>query len=204
MSSRSPSCAWRARQCNFFQLLTVLFLSRSPDRLPTALARRIALSYGPSSSECNEAVEPGYGPSVLARSQAYPPGDWDQRVKLYSDGLLRGDWTPSFRIAQYPAPEGEELPIGEAIEKSVVNDDDEDWKFHCPVSIIFGLRDVALDPRAVLNGIEKHFAADSEDPLVSSALAEERITRLPNCGHWSILEDEGSKALDRVLARIID
>jgi hypothetical protein len=56
----------------------------------------------------------------------------------------------------------------------------------------------------VLDGIEKHFPAESDDSLVSSAMAADRITRLPTCGHWSILEDEGSKALDRVLARIID
>lgn len=141
---------------------------------------------------------------MLARSRANPPGDWDQRVQLYSDGLLRGEWFPSFTRPQQPAPQGEELPIREALEDPMSYHEDDDWKFHCPVSIIFGLRDVALDPRVVLDGIEKHFMAESTDPLVSAAMAQERVTRLPTCGHWSILEDDGSKALDRVLARIVD
>lgn len=141
---------------------------------------------------------------MLARSRAYPPGDWDQRVQLYSDGLLRGDWTPAFLESQNAAPKGEELPIREALKKPMSSLNDDDWNFQCPVSIVFGLRDVALDPRVVLNGIEKHFVVESEDPLVSSAMSEERITRLPGCGHWSILEDEGSKALDRVLARLVN
>jgi hypothetical protein len=64
------------------------------------------------------------------------------------------------------------------------------------------LKDIALDPRIVLDGIEEHFLAESDDPLQASILAKERITRLPDCGHWSVLEDGGVEALKKVLARI--
>lgn len=153
---------------------------------PHAVARRNALAYGPSSLECTEAN--GYGSSVLARSRSNPPGDWDQRVRLYSDGLLRGGWAPSFpesqRAVKFPS-------------------EDNHWHFHCPVNLVFGLQDVALDARVVLDGIENHFVAESDDPVVSKAMAEARIIKLEDCGHWSVLEEEGRQALDRVLARII-
>lgn len=143
----------------------------------------------------------GYGQSVLARSEMNPPGDWDQRVRLYSDGLLRGDWTPSFpALRERDGPSVKE-PLQDSSSRHSGKYDD-DWQFHCPVSIIFGLQDVALDPSVVLDGIERHFLNESDDPLISSAMAEDRITRIRSCGHWSLLEDEGSEALDRVLARI--
>lgn len=173
----------------------------SLDESPHTAARRVALAYGPSPLECAELDGLRYGPSVLARSLANPPGDWDQRVRLYSDGLLRGEWTPTFSKSHNSGPQ--ELSTQGALKPRVSSQDDH-WQFHCPVSIIFGLQDVALDPRVVLDGIETHFVAGSNDPLVSTAMAEARITRLKNCGHWSVLEEEGYQALDRVLGRIID
>lgn len=83
------------------------------------------------------------------------------------------------------------------------NGEGDDWRFHCPVSIIFGLRDVALDPRIVLDGIESHFMAESANAASSFDIPETRIMRLRSCGHWSLLEDDGSKALDKALSRII-
>jgi pimeloyl-ACP methyl ester carboxylesterase len=133
-----------------------------------------------------------YGPSVHARSQSSPTGGWDQKIRLYADGLLRRPWTPSYEDGQDKASQ-----LADAILP-----DDSSWKFKCPVSIIFGLKDIALDPRVVLDGIEDHFLPESDDPLQASVLAKARITRLPNCGHWSVLEDEGVEALEMVLSRI--
>lgn len=135
------------------------------------------MAYGPSSLECAlpNTDSRRYGPSVLARSKTNPPGDWDQRVRLYEDGLLRDQWTPSF--SGYRATGGQ--PKG----------------FRCPVKVIFGMQDVALDPRVVIDGIEKYFQ--------ENAAGEDQIVRLPGCGHWSVLEEEGVKALDGALMGLL-
>jgi len=149
-------------------------------------AHRLAMAYGPSAAECVPPVVdgPSYGPSVHARACTSLPGDWDGRVRLYKDGLLREQWT---------------MAISDQAVKSQPADSP---SFGCPVHIIFGLQDVALDPRIVVDGINRYF----QDPaaLANPAhTAEERITRLPECGHWPILEEEGAKALDTTLGRIL-
>lgn len=156
------------------------------------IAIRKAKSHGPGPLESKSVSETGlaYGPSVYARSLTSPPGDWGNKIRLYSDGLLRQPWTPSY--------DGRDKQ-SQLVDARLLNDS---WTFKCPVSIIFGLRDVALDPRVVLDGIEDHFQPDSEDSLQASVLANERITRLPKCGHWSLLEHDGAEALNSVISRI--
>ncbi|SMY27039.1 unnamed protein product [Zymoseptoria tritici ST99CH_1A5] len=156
------------------------------------IAIRKAKSHGPGPLESKSVSETGlaYGPSVYARSLTRPPGDWGNKIRLYSDGLLRQPWTPSY--------DGRDKQ-SQLVDARLLNDS---WTFKCPVSIIFGLRDVALDPRVVLDGIEDHFQPDSEDSLQASLLANERITRLPKCGHWSLLEHDGAEALNSVISRI--
>lgn len=67
------------------------------------------------------------------------------------------------------------------------------------------MKDVALDPRVVLDGIEKYMYSkeDENDDVADATHTAERIIRLPDCGHWSILEEEGVIALDKVLREIV-
>lgn len=146
---------------------------------PDEVAMRLAMAYGPSSLEqetaSSSSSSSSYGSSVFARSQTQPPGDWDQKVLLYSAGLLLGQWTPSFaghRVSQ-------DVPGGLA-------------HFKCPVDIIFGMQDVALDSRAVVDGIESCFVPGSGS-----------ISRLPDCGHWSIIQDGGADALELKLQSVL-
>lgn len=144
------------------------------------------MAYGPSVAECapSKPDGPGYGPSVHARASTSLPGDWDGRVQLYKDGMLREPWTLAISDQEVTAqPEGSQ-------------------GFKCPVHIIFGLQDVALDPRIVVDGIEKYFQ-DATALADTAAAAQQRIVRLPECGHWSILEEEGARALDKVLAEVL-
>lgn len=140
------------------------------------------MSYGPSIKEASEtpAKGPAYGASVLDRARTHPPGDWDGRVRLYAEGLLRETWTQSFPGAQ----------------KSETQDS-KSLRFKCPMNIIFGLQDIALDPRIVVDGIEKYFIQD--DAVADSAA----IIRLPDCGHWSVIEEGGLRALDKVLTEAL-
>lgn len=150
------------------------------------------MAYGPGREDCETATPDGqsYGPSVLARSFTNPPGDWDQKVRLYSEGLLREQWTPSFQVADSPA-------------KGVEGSDTSAQPFKCPVNIIFGLKDVALDPRVVLDGIEKYFKKNGDDGVAGATQTPRRIVKLPDCGHWSIIEDQGVMAMDRVLREVV-
>ena len=47
------------------------------------------MSYGPSPAECNFRFpsNSSYGPTVALRSKKNPQGDWDERVRIYSEGL---------------------------------------------------------------------------------------------------------------------
>ncbi|CAK3942050.1 Hypothetical predicted protein [Lecanosticta acicola] len=177
-----PIAKWMPRvTASLLKYAQGLEYKQSPSQAPDILATRLAMAYGPSSLESalSNANSPHYGPSVLDRSNSNPPGDWDARVRLYADGLLREKWTPSYNGHDISGKHGDDRAKG----------------FRCPVHIIFGLGDVALDPRVVLDGIEKYFRDDARDG--------KRIIRLPGCGHWSILEEEGIKALDGVLVELI-
>lgn len=146
------------------------------------------MACGPGPAECETSNVDGikYGPSVLARSYTDPPGDWDQKVRLYSEGLLREAWTPSYQ-------EGQTVRPGQTSAQ----------KFRCPVNMIFGMKDVALDPRVVVDGIEKYFNEASGDAVADATHAGKRIVKLPDCGHWSILEEECVIALDKVLQEVV-
>lgn len=164
----------------------------SPANTLSAAAQRLSMAYGPGRKECETATSDGqsYGRSVLARSFTNPPGDWDQKVRLYSEGLLREQWTPSFQVAESPA-------------KGVEGSETAAQPFKCPVNIIFGMKDVALDPRVVLDGIEKYFKQDADDGVADATQTPRRVLKLPDCGHWSIIEDQGVMAMDRVLREIV-
>lgn len=75
--------------------------------------------------------------------------------------------------------------------------------FQCPVNIIFGMRDIALDPRIVLDGIQQYFLPESSESGHSEAMAKERILKLPKCGHWCMLEPDGAAAVEAIVRRAI-
>ncbi|KAK4501024.1 hypothetical protein PRZ48_006830 [Zasmidium cellare] len=175
------------RKSGYTYMLTLPLPIAKTEAL-SAAAKRLSMAYGPGRDDCKTSTPDGqtYGSSVLARSFTNPPGDWDQKVRLYSEGLLREPWTPSSQV-------------GEGIDRS----DTAAQQFKYPVNIIFGLKDVALDPRVVLDGIEKYFKKDEHDVVADATHARDRIVRLPDCGHWSILEEEGVVALDKVLREVV-
>ncbi|KAK5711653.1 hypothetical protein LTR17_018288 [Elasticomyces elasticus] len=150
------------------------------------VAESRAASFGPSSEECPTHIDKTttYGSSVLARSFTEYPGDWLQRIRLYRDGLSTSRWTLDAELQTYK-------PSAQS-----------DWHdFECPVTMIFGLKDHALDPQIVLDGHERHFhgrTAVRESGESSNADAS-HIVRLKKCAHWSLLEDTGAQTLERTL-----
>ncbi|KAK4890327.1 hypothetical protein LTR27_010970 [Elasticomyces elasticus] len=156
------------------------------DSLAHLVAESRAASFGPSSEECptHSDKTTTYGSSVLARSFTEYPGDWLRRIRLYRDGLSTGRWTLDAELQTYK-------PSARS-----------DWQdFECPVTMIFGLKDHALDPQIVLNGHERHFHGQTavRESGESSNADASHIVRLKKCAHWSLLEDTGAQTLERTL-----
>ncbi|KAK0920161.1 hypothetical protein LTR91_001022 [Friedmanniomyces endolithicus] len=159
------------------------------------LAESRASSFGPSSAEFTSPKHNNktYSSSVRSRASTSPPGDWLQRIRLYREGLASDKWNLAPTLQQYrPAPEMDEET------------------FKCPVTAIFGLQDVAIEPRVALNGIERYFLRSAKDytghgsqerqPTFTTAGAGgSHIVRLKDCGHWSLLEELGSGVVEKTL-----
>ncbi|KAK0283624.1 hypothetical protein LTR35_006083 [Friedmanniomyces endolithicus] len=170
--------------------------SKTGKLLEVLLAESRASSFGPSSAEftTREHDNKTYSPSVVKRAATSPPGDWLQRIRLYREDLASGKWNLAPTLQQYrPAPEMDEET------------------FKCPVTAVFGLRDVAIEPRVALNGIERYFPR-STNVATGSGGHEKRVTstasgagashivRLKECGHWSLLEEPvGSGVVEKTL-----
>ncbi|KAK5107679.1 hypothetical protein LTR62_000914 [Meristemomyces frigidus] len=149
------------------------------------LAQGRAASMGPGSIQCSGPGHDGaaYGPSVLARTKTKPAGDWIQRIRLYREGLASADWKLSPELQQY-------VPGKQEDQKT----------FNCPVTVVFGMQDVALDPRIVLGGIERYFLPRTERKEVQIAVGPSHVVELPRSGHWSMLDsDEGKTAIEGIV-----
>ncbi|EMC95938.1 hypothetical protein BAUCODRAFT_148789 [Baudoinia panamericana UAMH 10762] len=159
------------------------------------LAISQASCYGPSVDECatHDAEGLSYGPSVLARASCKPPGDWLQRIRLYREGLASRQWVFAEKLKQFEAPSRRNSQ-----------------RFRCAVTVIFGLQDIALDPRIVLDGISGYFTSSDvlgkthemyrTGEVSISRSTSSHVLSLMHCGHWSLLEDTGTNTLEGVLA----
>lgn len=147
-------------------------------------ARSWASSIGPSVNECTR-LEPGptYGASVLERAIEHPRGDWDTRLRLYSEGLLTGHWTVLDEQIQTNSE-----PVGESGRV----------RFGCPASIVFGLRDPALDYRICVKRVEDLFL-----PAKGRNGARSHVILIEDCGHWSPLEMTGFTVLSELLLEVM-
>lgn len=134
------------------------------------------------------------------RATKHPQGDWDERVRIYSEGLALGEWRPIYAGHHEPLWKSDpEMRKGQ---------------FSCPVHTIFGLGDIALDRRIALDGVELFMPNGTNDDrqlgvkfdreVQHMSVGQGSITTLPLCGHWSMLDREGERALDALLERLMD
>ncbi|KAK1093980.1 hypothetical protein LTR48_001243 [Friedmanniomyces endolithicus] len=120
--------------------------------------------------------------------------DWLQRIRLYREGLASDKWNLAPILQQYrPAPDMDEET------------------FKCPVTAVFGLQDVAINPRLALDGIERYFPRSAQVTTgggghekhvtsTASGAGASHIVRLKDCGHWSLLEEPvGSGVVEKIL-----
>lgn len=175
----------------------------SSHNTPTAYTESLAASYGPSPIESTTTSPTGttYGPTVRLRAQKHPQGDWDERVRIYSEGLALGKWSPSY-------PE-HQPPLWKSAPEHARKD-----SFSCPVHVFFGMQDIALEPRLVLEGIQafmqnpeaekRDLGISFENGVEHRAFGRSSITKLPLCGHWSMLEAQGERALNGLLYKLVE
>lgn len=152
------------------------------------LARSQALTAGPSLAECKKVDSHNsnsdsivYGPSVLARARSRPAGNWNQRIRLYQEGLAYGPWM--LNLQDFDIKQIRKSDLGDGALQ----------KFKCPATILFGLEDIALNPQLALNGTENYFA-DHQNK--ENGINDSHVIRLKSCGHWSFLEPTGAVALE--------
>ncbi|KAH9841257.1 Alpha/beta hydrolase family [Teratosphaeria destructans] len=150
----------------------------------TLLARSRALTFGPGLAE-----SAGYGPDIARRARKDPPGDWDQRIRLYREGASTASWRLSPELQNHGVRPADWRKRG--------------YKFTCPATVLFGLRDLALSPRICLDGMERYFPT-SDDVQGAQGVVESHIVRLSECGHWSVLEPMGEKVLEETLRWLLD
>jgi hypothetical protein len=78
---------------------------------------------------------------------------------------------------------------------------------------MFGMQDVALDPRIVLGGVEG-FMLDAEKGMRKANIGGEQgvdfqtvgrssVTKMWSCGHWAMLEEQGARSLDLLSRRLV-
>lgn len=121
-------------------------------------------------------------------------------MRIYSEGLALGTWHPNY--PDYQPPAWKSAP--ESSRKG---------SFNCPVHVLFGMRDIALEPGLVLDGIA-NFMQDGgaegrdlgslfERGVKHEVIGRSSVTRLPLCGHWSMLEAQGERTLTSLLNGLI-
>ncbi|KAF2717925.1 alpha/beta-hydrolase [Polychaeton citri CBS 116435] len=165
-------------------------LKQVSELTSTALkARHMAASEGPGIPECFEhGMDPNYGWSVKLRAKAQLAGHWNERIRLYSDGLAFDSWNASSEISHYTnAPDTSQSADGVTS------------LFQYPISIIFGMKDTALDYRIAIDGIEDYFREQPDDSPTVDPKHDNHILRLRDCGHWTPLESDGAAVLEGLL-----
>lgn len=162
-------------------LLTTAHRQRSDEGSSHDPARSWSASLGPGAAQCQETDKPGsYGSSVYARATQQPDRVWDERIRLYTEGLASAPWktAPTLQVRTRNVSGG-----GHAS------------RIRCPSTVIFGLQDKFLDPRLVVERFENMINTES------SYKGQEIL--LEDVGHWSPSNPACARILELVLLSCI-
>lgn len=91
---------------------------------------------------------------VLSFSKYTPLYTWLERIRVYRERLASRTWKLNVAAQQYAiAVNDKAMDEGRQVEGS----------FNYPMTILFGMDDIAIDPRLVLDGIEQYLPYSSDD-----------------------------------------
>ncbi|KAJ9629831.1 hypothetical protein H2203_002212 [Taxawa tesnikishii (nom. ined.)] len=177
--------AWLVGECH-----QIAYRSKGP--LPASLAAdATASSNGPSPAECTNGA---YSASVASR--ATRSGDWMQKILYYRQGLATRPWeNKSVHLPSLSTPTRSSGVESNDDSTALLSSSHPQYRLssqlRVPMTVVYGLKDIALDPRICLDGIGGFIASDVRE--------RSNIIRLPKCGHWAMLEQDGRSVIDAVL-----
>ena len=170
----------------------VTLCQRDISRHQIPPAEMVVAAQGPCAADSTSLTADGYsyGQSVSTRA-SNKSGAWTQRIRLYREGLGTARWTPNSATEAYFVGSGKGAN-GAAQRRG---------QFNYPLTIIFGLDDLAFDIRVVLNGIEDFFL------LAKKAATQEQrshVVRLPGQSHWFFGQKNGARIVEETLLYLLD
>lgn len=158
-------------------LLTLCYRQATNDSSSQGRALSWSASLGPDfaqSQTSNKAAS--YGVFVLVRALDQPDKVWDERIRLYKEGLASAPWN---KIPSLRSRSGDETKR------------DDGSKVRCSTTVIFGLEDRFLDPRIVVEGFQDFI--DTESSFKGLEIL------LKDVGHWSPTHPECVRILEQAL-----
>ena len=144
-------------------------------------AEAMAISLGPGQEECSD-----YPESVRQRCVH---GTWAQQIRLYRDGLATDPWDKSLEtLVELNQIDGSRQATARRSPSSAgLFDSGPQGALRAPVTVIWGMRDVALDYTIAVEGMGDYFSRGSQ------------VILLPKCGHWVPTEKTGQAVFEEVI-----
>ncbi|KAK2801191.1 hypothetical protein FQN51_005506 [Onygenales sp. PD_10] len=144
----------------------------------------MASTLGPGPAECktttNDSAHDTYSPSVIQRIKR---GNFGDTTSYYRHGTATGTWHKSLQAISslHEIGESQRSSIGLPLQA------DAEGALKANTTIVWGQLDTALDPRVMLEGIADYLVHGSQ------------VVMLPRTAHFSPMEVEGRRALERAV-----
>lgn len=126
-----------------------------------------------------------YGQTVIRRSKESAP--FTEPLRYYREGLATNPWNQDLEtilklnaIAEYNSIHGKRR-VSQGFASGL------EGALGVPATILFGMRDVALDTRIMLEGLDEYLTRGSH------------IVQLPKLGHWSVRQGDGPATIAAVI-----
>jgi hypothetical protein len=178
-------------------------LRNSASPIPDdSYAACLTSSYGPSPAELSSgSTKDGltYGPTVHERAKTTPPGDWNQRFRLYREGLILDPWTLAEAHSKHAVGTITDSSETGSVQRHRRLDVPASQRFKYPVTVLFGIDDEALDHRIVVDSLDDFFMREEDGP----GFGPSKIRKMAKCGHWSPMTEIGTATLIEELKPLI-
>jgi len=163
-------------------------LTRKPAELtPVEAAECMAASLGPGSAQFNSVTKDRltYPESVKQRLQ---DGGWSEKIRVYREGLWRDRWEKSLemivRLSELDQTQG--LSRRSSSGAGLFEDGPPGF-LRAPVTVVYGKKDPAFEPRLALEGMSDYLTKNSQ------------VVVLEEGGHWLPVERIGADMLKRIV-----
>ncbi|KAF2199530.1 alpha/beta-hydrolase [Delitschia confertaspora ATCC 74209] len=144
-------------------------------------AERMAADIGPGTLQNEDWPAPQYPMRVW-------DGGWSEKIRLYREGLVLGDWEKSLgtivALNELKESQSHRRHSGTGVG---LFDEGPPGALKTAATIVYGRNDPAFDPQLCLEGISDYLTKDSQ------------VVFLEKGGHWLPSEEEGREVLERLI-----